>query len=1337
MAHSRQLNKPGVTLSTKINDNATFSSSKTLYDDVYGGPPKFGVSTLSPRFEDYAEIFGSFHTARASSIPLLDLPAVHDAEAFFDPRSHSFNYTEVFGALDFELPSDNLFHCHTALDAASSEEAWSPAETDSFSEEFDQSIINQSILNGDLFHSVDGNVGSNILYHNKVNGTSNEHMSKGKTHLSQLHAVPGFGRVYDETTQLHRTDPSCQVADDIDLDIEFRAEKVKGNHPRATMAHLRNFTSGEQTFDSDLNLQNGGSKKDSHSGEMFITVSDINLRSMPSQVPPPSRPPPVLDVKKEDMRGFHSNSRLVASEETLGAGSPPFFDAEDHMNLSATASADAMKEAMLRVEAKLRSTKELKGRKKWDCETYLKSSYDAKVNEAKTCKDITRLSSLNDETTLGSYDWRDSKEKLYVTDDRQELKKASIETMDNLEGKRTANMFEEKNKMESRSSQESDTSTEVGTWKDESEFFELVGMGESGMVTQPTKQTKNLMQGTGTQKHGQKEREASNVQEKHKQVKATEENYQVEEYEIKYKATKGACEHDENIMKCEASNRQTANDVQLATGLRENQKKLREVQKQQQNVNRQNLSGKIEENRKTQQEAFAIGQTEHEEKLKGSWKVEDIDERSNVALELDSSEEKEVCKSENEMKLKLGKRIQMNKGLNKAHEMVEIEKSLKSSLDNEESDGAVIPAFRWDENGKQLKEHIELEANEIRLKEASEQRENKAYGKDQSTKKFEDVYDGHGEGNRLQESGDDKGIQKVMNQTPVQEQINRILNEAQKKKVTESTSSQTFCMEGSVQVSNENSHLEQSENMDKDVGGMEKVKGLNKALDGKERKDGGNMKNAKAPDETWEIECDEDLANQSASMHEEFIRKLKVSKESVADQNIAKMRTECKVGEKQLKEVGVENQLDKKKFRAPKQMTAGDAEHSGTQSKKEEDTMTKVDYRSTEAAAETVVQETVNAQKTARWFHISQSTESKTKSINETSAIMKDTERMRRERESEKDHLRKMEEEEDREREREKEVEKAMLEAEREREREKDRMAVDRATLEARDKAYAEASEREERAAFERGTMEARYKALAEARERLEKACAEARDKSYIDKETTDARLKAERAAVERATAEAQDRAMEKLKNERTAFESRERLERSVSDNFCERQDSLSSDMLDPQFQNSSSFTGSKHPYSLYGAASFSERSEREGESAQRCRARLERHRRTAERAAKALAEKNMRDLLAQKEQAEKNRLSETLDAEVRRWSGGKEGNLRALLSTLQYILGPDSGWQSIPLTEVITSAAVKKAYRKATLCVHPDKLQQRGASIQHKYICEKVFDLLKEAWNKFNSEER
>ena len=336
---------------------------------------------------------------------------------------------------------------------------------------------------------------------------------------------------------------------------------------------------------------------------------------------------------------------------------------------------------------------------------------------------------------------------------------------------------------------------------------------------------------------------------------------------------------------------------------------------------------------------------------------------------------------------------------------------------------------------------------------------------------------------------------------------------------------------------------------------------------------------------------------------------------------------------------------------------------------------------------------------------------------------------MKRERELEKDRLRKLEEE-----------------REREREREKDRMAVDRATREARDRAYVEARERAERAAVEKATAEARQRALTEARERLEKACAEAREKTLSDKTSIEARLRAERAAVERATAEARERAFEKAMAEKAVSDARERMERSVSDKFSAssrnsglRQSSSSSDLQDLQSQSTGSSSGSRYPYSsVYGASYNTEKSEGvEGESAQRCKARLERYRRTADRAAKALAEKNKRDLLAQREQAERNRLAETLDADVKRWSSGKEGNLRALLSTLQYILGPDSGWQPIPLTDVITAVAVKKAYRKATLCVHPDKLQQRGASIQQKYICEKVFDLLKEAWNKFNSEER
>jgi DnaJ-class molecular chaperone len=59
-------------------------------------------------------------------------------------------------------------------------------------------------------------------------------------------------------------------------------------------------------------------------------------------------------------------------------------------------------------------------------------------------------------------------------------------------------------------------------------------------------------------------------------------------------------------------------------------------------------------------------------------------------------------------------------------------------------------------------------------------------------------------------------------------------------------------------------------------------------------------------------------------------------------------------------------------------------------------------------------------------------------------------------------------------------------------------------------------------------------------------------------------------------------------------------------------------------------------------------------------------------------------------------------------------------------VLGPEYGWQPVSLTDMITSSSVKKVYRKATLCIHPDKVQQKGASLGQKYTAEKVFDILK-----------
>ncbi|OIW14505.1 hypothetical protein TanjilG_12098 [Lupinus angustifolius] len=156
----------------------------------------------------------------------------------------------------------------------------------------------------------------------------------------------------------------------------------------------------------------------------------------------------------------------------------------------------------------------------------------------------------------------------------------------------------------------------------------------------------------------------------------------------------------------------------------------------------------------------------------------------------------------------------------------------------------------------------------------------------------------------------------------------------------------------------------------------------------------------------------------------------------------------------------------------------------------------------------------------------------------------------------------------------------------------------------------------------------------------------------------------------------------------------------------------------------------------IFGGSPSSEFKEVEGENEERRKARLGRHQRTQERALKAVADMNQRDLQTKMEQEERRRIADIADAQIKRWAAGKEGNMRALLSTLQNVLWPECGWQPVSLTDMITSTSVKKVYRKATLCIHPDKVQQKGASLEQKYTAEKVFDILKEAWTKFNKEE-
>lgn len=53
----------------------------------------------------------------------------------------------------------------------------------------------------------------------------------------------------------------------------------------------------------------------------------------------------------------------------------------------------------------------------------------------------------------------------------------------------------------------------------------------------------------------------------------------------------------------------------------------------------------------------------------------------------------------------------------------------------------------------------------------------------------------------------------------------------------------------------------------------------------------------------------------------------------------------------------------------------------------------------------------------------------------------------------------------------------------------------------------------------------------------------------------------------------------------------------------------------------------------------------------------------------------------------------------------GKKSNIRALLCSMHTVLWPDAKWQKCEMHQLVTPADVKKAYRKACLAVHPDKV--------------------------------
>lgn len=87
-------------------------------------------------------------------------------------------------------------------------------------------------------------------------------------------------------------------------------------------------------------------------------------------------------------------------------------------------------------------------------------------------------------------------------------------------------------------------------------------------------------------------------------------------------------------------------------------------------------------------------------------------------------------------------------------------------------------------------------------------------------------------------------------------------------------------------------------------------------------------------------------------------------------------------------------------------------------------------------------------------------------------------------------------------------------------------------------------------------------------------------------------------------------------------------------------------------------------------------------------------------------AEKDSPKTINQMRKVEQAKTMDPDKLKVSEWTEGKKSNLRALLCSLHTVLWPEADrWQRYEMHQLVSPADVKKAYRKACLAVHPDKV--------------------------------
>lgn len=1028
-----------------------------------------------------------------------------------------------------------------------------PAEPGPGSHPSNFSVENQGLSHEASYQSFDG-VNQFKMSYNKAN-QERRNGTNGTTHVTELHAVPGYTCLIDEFAPLRSTegDKSLSALNGIHINTNFSGEIMNGKHSRKVSSFDSPGGPDKQASMDGVKYQNKFSHSRSNSNDMFFDAFENGCKAHPSKVPPPSSQSGSLGsnkgYSKTSMGSRIGVSNRNSTEEAPGVCSPPYFDEEVDTNSVAAASAAAVKKAIEEAQAKIKIAKEIMERKKDGLQNHVKLGFDdgPRVQKRREGKITDPTNKFREEEWL-KCGKGDAPVQVFARPEKLNAMKAGQAAPDFRE--RDDILFAEE--ASGGTPGEKNRATVMDCKREEMNDLKAEKWG--GILTKLVQSVNDLEL---------KERFFTmkifeNPEENGKKLQVFEEAHKQEEAERKCNAAQTACQLKEDVYepkldqgvhdqeqygkKASVSGLQEEKEVTFDTSpkvearekkqrrlwdltggnlvlqLRDNEHtKIKILQEEQVWLENENKGKEVLEEKESDTRSKDFPETEeHEFTLEENFDPEENGKRDEATYEKVEFEDqqKESCRSK-----------ESEGGLGDVHDREDAENA-SDKAEEQENVGVTINGFHdREQGGEKLGEDVELGAKgELMEAEENDQRLEESHEWEETEKVHRQI-DHRKEDEKMKvtqeacehfrndpEVANDIYIEDKtdsLNETPVAS-VHRENDEYHEVPTYEDN-------EGLVEVSQASSECKERETESNvvDLANDQEEKGILE------------VEIAGLAQVVLELHSEiqkqvKDTAKAQASEHKGLnigVSDMDVWKKS-SDQYEKEPSTFNDAGNfvEELTSESEENFEDVEEVEAA--MKQGEDESNSERSREERwiDNGENVDATQVSSMFQGKGESTETSQSTE---HGKDNHSETLKTVGmEAEGTMQKEVGLQKGCESKLDEVK-----------------------EKEREREKERIAVERAIREARERAFTEARERAERAAV--ANAEARRRAMAEAQETLGRAAAEVNDKLAAERTSMEARLKAERAAVERATAEARERALEKAMSKKATSQSRNQAVKS------------------------------------------------------------------------------------------------------------------------------------------------------------------------------------------------